>query len=797
MSDTENQEDEFRIFIATDNHLGYLEKDPIRGNDSFYAFEEILQLAVEKNADFLLLGGDLFHVNQPSRNVMHKTLTLLRKYCLGNKKNNVEFLSDPKEGSLSAIDILSDSGLVNYFGKSKNIDRITLDPILLKKHNTRVAIYGLGSIRDERLYRTMANKRLSMNRPDQNRDDYFNIMVFHQNRCPHGGSSHIPEDFLEDFIDVVLWGHEHDCYIDPQVNENKKFYVIQPGSSIATSLSIGESLEKYVGLLTVTGKKFKLEKIRLQNVRPFVMSHVELNKVPQIKQFSPEEKIIEYLRFVTDRDIEEASKKYEEQLSESIYKVTNFLGPNPKPLIRVRVEYSGGFEPFFAHRFGMNYLEIVANPRDILLFYKNRKTKLLLEDPKALNGEEDVSAHENKVGKVVESFIQSADLSFLLQNIQQLRRTKAIEIYGLPNDEDLKEEKKIQSEIEDNLNFDESLNDEELMDNTNRDIKPKIKSSNWYKAGKDSVDNFENSEDVSITPNEYSSRDYAENLNRRISVKQEPHSENSSNDEFSEINFPSQKPKRSTRNTSTKNTTTRKPSTKKSILGDEDFDSNEVSNNGKTKISDYFGSIAKKTTKKDTDINKKKSTSYNSKYSNLILRSSSANANSSEPESFLDLKSSQIKDEPSGETSEEFGDSFINDQILNGENQDLVEKNKALNKLTVTELKSNYFMNSNSQKSKKLGPVQTPIVIGETSSDIEELMDFEKESSQELVERANSNTKKRSSRAVSKTTKTGPKKSIRTMADSRTNSLAKTLLQDSDDSDEESFSFAKFSMRNK
>lgn len=38
-------EDTFKILLATDNHLGYLERDPVRGNDSFEAFEEIFQLA--------------------------------------------------------------------------------------------------------------------------------------------------------------------------------------------------------------------------------------------------------------------------------------------------------------------------------------------------------------------------------------------------------------------------------------------------------------------------------------------------------------------------------------------------------------------------------------------------------------------------------------------------------------------------------------------------------------------------------------------------------------------------------
>ena len=35
-------------------------------------------------ADMLLLGGDLFHENKPSRRSMVKTMQLLRKYCMGD-----------------------------------------------------------------------------------------------------------------------------------------------------------------------------------------------------------------------------------------------------------------------------------------------------------------------------------------------------------------------------------------------------------------------------------------------------------------------------------------------------------------------------------------------------------------------------------------------------------------------------------------------------------------------------------------------------------------------------------------
>lgn len=40
-----DDEDTFRILISTDIHLGYLEKDAIRGNDSYNTLNEILNCA--------------------------------------------------------------------------------------------------------------------------------------------------------------------------------------------------------------------------------------------------------------------------------------------------------------------------------------------------------------------------------------------------------------------------------------------------------------------------------------------------------------------------------------------------------------------------------------------------------------------------------------------------------------------------------------------------------------------------------------------------------------------------------
>lgn len=45
VSDVVSGADTIRILVATDNHVGYEERDPIRKDDSWKTFDEIMNLA--------------------------------------------------------------------------------------------------------------------------------------------------------------------------------------------------------------------------------------------------------------------------------------------------------------------------------------------------------------------------------------------------------------------------------------------------------------------------------------------------------------------------------------------------------------------------------------------------------------------------------------------------------------------------------------------------------------------------------------------------------------------------------
>ncbi|XP_063700569.1 double-strand break repair protein MRE11 [Culicoides brevitarsis] len=441
-----NPDDVVNILLASDIHLGYKEDDKERGQDSFNAFEEVLQIAVAKNVDFILLGGDLFDKANPSTYCLNRCLMLLRTYCMGGDKPIlIEFLSDQRvnfkeslnqtvnyedenlnisipvfsihgnhddascSGNLSALDILSTSGLVNYFGKLTNLQNLEVNPIMLQKGQTKIAIYGLSYIQDNRLTRLFDDKKVKLALPENTDTDWFNIFVLHQNRANRGMKNYLPEESLPEFLDFVVWGHEHDCRIEPEQNSKKRFFVCQPGSTVATSLAGGEAGVKKCALLQIHQKNFKLEPITLQSVRPFVFDTISIGDVIanndsfQFGRGTMEEKVQNLAR---------------EKIKEMLKKCEELRTGHPKqpklPLIRLRIEVTETNQMFQIVRFGQAYGKIVANSDDMILFKRQikRRTKDDVKVDKEAIEEAFLVETEQKVNKVedvVKRYFDDAD----------------------------------------------------------------------------------------------------------------------------------------------------------------------------------------------------------------------------------------------------------------------------------------------------------------------------------------------------------------------------------------------------
>lgn len=216
-----------------------------------------------------------------------------------------------------------------------DLKHIKVEPILINKGSTVLALYGLSYIRDIRLARMIATGNVELVRPDTDHE-VFHILVLHQNRADRGRKNYLEESNLPDFIDLVIWGHEHECRIDVERVSSKDVYISQPGSSVATSLEKGESIEKHIGLLQICGDKFDLTPIKLETVRPFVFDTVfvdevlaDLNLTNELNKKKVIEKILGFMK-----------NKIEEMLKEAEKQKTGDPNQPTLPLIRLRMIYT-------------------------------------------------------------------------------------------------------------------------------------------------------------------------------------------------------------------------------------------------------------------------------------------------------------------------------------------------------------------------------------------------------------------------------------------------------------------------
>uniref|UniRef100_A0ACD6ABA2 Uncharacterized protein n=1 Tax=Avena sativa TaxID=4498 RepID=A0ACD6ABA2_AVESA len=393
-----------RILVATDCHLGYLEKDELRRSDSFATFEEIFSVAEKHKVDFVLLGGNLFHENKPSRSTLVKTIEILRRHCLNDRPVQFQVVSDEAASlqnlfgrvnykdpninvglpvftihgdhddptgvdNLSAIDVLAAAGFVNYFGKvdlgSSGVGQISLHPILITKGATSVALYGLGNVRETRLSTMFQTPgaihwMIHGSLEDMPTPNWFNIMILHQNRRKAIPDNGINEHLLPHSLDLVIWGHEHECLVDPKEVPDMGFHITQPGSSIATSLTSAEAKQKHVLLLEIRGMKYRSTNIPLKTVRPFEYAEVVLADQEDVDP-NDEATVHEHLDKVVGNLIEKNNRKISG-------------GSEPKlPLVRIKVDYSG-FSTINRQRFGQKCVGKVANPQEVIVFTRSAKS---------------------------------------------------------------------------------------------------------------------------------------------------------------------------------------------------------------------------------------------------------------------------------------------------------------------------------------------------------------------------------------------------------------------------------------
>lgn len=332
-----------------------------------------------------------------------------------------------QEGHLAALDLLQESGFINYYGRTPESDNIQVKPLLLQKGNTKLALYGMSNVRDERLFRTFRDGNVKFFQPGTQKSDWFNLMSVHQNHTAHSETNFLPEHFLPDFMDLVVWGHEHECKIDPQTNPETNFRVMQPGSSVATSLIAGEAVPKQVAIVSVRGKDFDVETIRLKTVRPFIYKDIALSDDRVMREIAQESgnqaKVHSYLIDVVEKLIEQAKEDWLELQRESGEELDEDVEV-PLPLIRLRVDYTppegGSYMIDNPQRFSSRFLGRVANTADVVAYHRKRTAPARANKNQPDMPDEGIMAALSldsvKVEKLVEEFLTAQSLTILPQN---------------------------------------------------------------------------------------------------------------------------------------------------------------------------------------------------------------------------------------------------------------------------------------------------------------------------------------------------------------------------------------------
>ncbi|MBC7120004.1 MAG: exonuclease SbcCD subunit D [Candidatus Methanosuratus sp.] len=212
-----------RFAHMADLHLGAV-SDPKMKELEVATLERAFKICVEKEADFVIIAGDIFHTNVPDLSVVKAALGIFKKYVDTGRKIYVVYGShDFSPNSTSIIDILEAAGIFVRVGKPEVVDG-KLRPEVVTDWRTGAKITGI------------SGRRTSLEKEafdDLDRDflkgiDGPKVFVFHtgilEMRKEGEKFDGISQSMLPEGFDYYAGGHVHRIFVDP-----KQGRVVFPG----------------------------------------------------------------------------------------------------------------------------------------------------------------------------------------------------------------------------------------------------------------------------------------------------------------------------------------------------------------------------------------------------------------------------------------------------------------------------------------------------------------------------------------------------------------------------------------
>ena len=280
-----------KIAVISDLHLGFGYNTEIE-NDPFFNLEEALEKA--KDADLILIPGDIFDSKNPKTSTFIKTLKILSDFIVKHKNEGIRLVESTKDLHEISKRVLESKPILAISGNHERRARDETNPVealeaaglliygvkdrfVFEKDGERVCIYAFSNVPERFAYEEL--KEFNP-KPLPN---CFNILMLHQNIDPYVYSpieaSSLNLNNLPTGFDLIIDGHVH----KPSIEKVKGSILLIAGSITLTQFSKEEAeIQKGIHLIDTLSKEIKF--IPLEKRRKFFYAEVKVQSELPFKE---------------------------------------------------------------------------------------------------------------------------------------------------------------------------------------------------------------------------------------------------------------------------------------------------------------------------------------------------------------------------------------------------------------------------------------------------------------------------------------------------------------------------------
>ncbi len=273
-----------KIAVISDTHLGFALNSE-RANDSFNALEQAFHLAIQEQAELILMPGDLFDSSIPTQETWHQAFELFSLPRKARKSEIKLFKLKPekKEIVFQGIPVIAIHGTHEFRSKEKSnalqilnsaqaLIHFHAETLLIEKGLEKIAVHGLGGVPEKKAKEAI---QLWNSKPIENA---FNVFVFHQSLkefLPFDDemTASISLSDLPVGFDLYINGHLHWHAVHKL---NKGLFFI-PGSTIHTQMKKLEA-EKPKGFVLFDTESNDLRFVSFPNQRKLFYHKLKFEK---------------------------------------------------------------------------------------------------------------------------------------------------------------------------------------------------------------------------------------------------------------------------------------------------------------------------------------------------------------------------------------------------------------------------------------------------------------------------------------------------------------------------------------